>query len=246
MTKIIAIACQRGGVAKTTTAAALAQAAAHDGQKVLAIDLDPQGNLSLYTGTSTARPGSYDLITGEAHLMDTIQTQRTGPDVIPASWSLQTVTTSRGSARRLKTALEPARLLYDIIIIDTPPTAGELQLNAIMAASDLIIPVQADIAGLQGLYQMSETVKRICQSGHDVHTAGYILTRARLRTTLARQLSDTIKEKAEELGILFLGAVREAVAIQEAQALQQDLYEYAPNSNPAIDYMAIYRAIRGN
>ena len=235
---ILAIANQKGGTAKSTTAAALAQAAAHKGRRVLAIDLDPQGNLSFFLAADVARAGAFEVLDGQP-AADAIQATAGGLDVIPASWNLQTITSSRGSARRLKAALKPVAGRYDLIIIDTPPTAGELQYNALMAADSLIIPLQADIVGLQGLYQMTDTARQIQQSNPDLTITGYILTRSGGRSTLARQLAETIQARAQEMGIPFLKAIREAVAIREAQTLQRSLYEYAPRSKPAADYLEL-------
>ena len=139
----------------------------------------------------------------------------------------------------MRAALEPIRAGYDLIIIDTPPTAGELQYNALMAATDLLIPLQADIVGLQGLYQMTDTARQIQQSNPALNLAGYILTRCGGRSTLARQMANNIEARAQEMGLPFLMAIREAVAIREAQTLQRSLYEYAPRSKPAADYLAL-------
>lgn len=234
------IANQKGGTAKSTTAAALAQAAAHTGKRTLAIDLDPQGNLSFFLAADTARPGAFELLTGEPAQ---IQQAQAGLDVIPASWDLQTITSSRGSARRLKTALGPLVRRYELIIIDTPPTAGELQYNALMASTDLLIPLQADIVGLQGLYQMADTARQIQQSNPALKLTGYILARHGGRSTLARQMAETIQARAAEMGLPFLMAIREAVAIREAQTLQRSLYEYSPKSKPAADYLQLLGTI---
>jgi len=234
---IVSIANQKGGSAKSTTAAALAQAAAHSGKKTLAIDLDPQGNLSFFLAANTARAGSFELMEGQP-AAEVIQHTEDGIDVIAASWNLQTISSYKGSARRLRTALEPAAE-YDLIFIDTPPTAGELQYNALMASDQLIIPLQADIGGLQGLYQMADTAKKIQQGNPALTLTGFILTRHGGRSTLARQMTETIKERAAEMQIPFLIAIREAVAIREAQTLQRSLYKYAPNSKPAADYMQL-------
>lgn len=237
--QIITLANQKGGSAKSTSAAALAQAAAHRGRRTLAVDLDPQGNLSFFLAADTTRAGAFEVLDG-LPAAEAIQATAGGLDVIPASWNLQTISSSRGSARRLKAALEPIAGGYDLIIIDTPPTAGELQYNALMAADSLIIPLQADIVGLQGLYQMADTARQIQQSNPDLTITGYILTRSGGRSTLARQMAETIQARAQEMGIPFLAAIREAVAIREAQTLQRSLYEYAPRSKPAADYMELF------
>ena len=236
--QIITVAIQKGGTGKTTTAAAVVQAAAYRGRSVLAIDLDPQGNLSFTLAADTSKPGSYDLLGGAA-AADLIQ-HKPGYDVIPASWNLSTITSGRGSARRLQKAIEPLKKEYDLIVIDTPPTAGELQYNALQAATGLIIPLQADIYNLQSLYQITDTARQIQQTNPELKILGFLLTQYDRRSTIARQMQETITDQAAAMGVPYLGAIRAAVAVKEAAALQQSLFEYAPKSNPAADYLAVY------
>lgn len=239
---IFTVAIQKGGTGKTTTAAAIAWAAAYRGRKVLAIDADPQGQLSFTLAADTSKPGSYDLLEGAA-AADLIQQTPAGIDVIPASWNLSTVTSGRGSARRLQQALKPVKGKYDLIVIDTPPTAGELQYNALQAATGLIIPLQADIYNLQSLYQITDTARQIQGSNPDLKITGFVLTQYDGRSTIARQMKDTITEQAAAMGVPYLGTIRGAVAVKEAAALQQSLFEYAPKSKPAQDYLALYETI---
>lgn len=240
---ILTIAIQKGGTGKTTTAAALAQAGAFRGLRVLAIDLDPQANLSFTLRANTGGAGSYELMQG-ADPEAVLQTIAPGLDIIPASMGLATAQTSAGSARRLRQALQPLKKSYDLIIIDTPPTAGELQYNALMAATGLVIPLQADIYNLQGLYQMADTARQIQASNPELTIRGFILTQYDNRSTLARQMRENITQQAQNMGIPFLGAIRSGIAIKEAAALQQSLYQYAPKSKPAADYMAIFEALQ--
>ena len=239
---ILSLAVQRGGTAKTTTAAALAQAAAHQGEKVLAIDLDPQGNLTYSLQADGNGRGSFDLLEGTP-ARRIIQQTSSGIDVIPSNWALSTIQSSTGSAKRLQRALEPVRNRYRLIVIDTPPTAGELQYNALQASTGLVIPLQADIFGLQGLYQIADTARQIQRTNPALEIIGIVFTRHNPRSTIARQMQDTITETAQGLNIPCLGAIREAVAVREAQALQRSLYEYAPNSKPAQDYLTLYQKI---
>lgn len=243
---IIAVTVQKGGVGKTTTAAILAQAAAYKGARTLAIDIDPQANFSLAVGAqiSTETGNSYNMLTG-APAADQIQRTAQGIEAIAASWNLSTITSGRGSARRLQEALEPIRGTFDPIIIDTPPTAGELQYNALQAADRLIIPLQADYYNLQSLYQIAETARQIRQSNPNLQ-AGIILTQYGGRTLLERQMRENIVTRAGALGLQYWGYVRAAVAVKEAAALQKSLYQYAPRSKPAADYMAIFDAITNN
>lgn len=239
---IIAAATQKGGTGKTATALSLAQAAAYKGQRVLFIDLDPQGNSTQSFGAriSAGMGNSYRLLTGgpaDQLIMETDQ----GIDLIPAAWELSTVTGGRGSARRLHEALEPIRARYDVIAIDSPAVAGELQYNALFAADRLIIPLQADSYNLQSLYQTAETARQIQQSNSALQIAGIIITMFDGRSLLSRQMQTTIINKAAEMGIPYLGTVRQGIAIKEAAALQRSLYQHAPRSKPAADYMDIYQ-----
>lgn len=241
--QIITVAIQKGGTGKTTTAAAVVQAAAYRGRSVLAIDLDPQGNLSFTLAADTGKPGSYDLLGGAA-AADLIQ-HKPGYDVIPASWNLSTITSGRGSARRLQKAIEPLKNSYDLIVIDTPPTAGELQYNALQAATGLIIPLEADIYNLQSLYQITDTARQIQQTNQALKILGFLLTQYDSRSTIARQMQETITDQAAAMGVPYLGAIRAAVAVKEAAALQRSLFDYAPKSKPAADYLALYDRITG-
>ena len=236
--QIIAVATQRGGTGKTTTAAAIVQAAAYRGRKALAIDLDPQGNLSYTLAADANQNGSYDLLTGAA-AADLIQ-HKPGYDVIPASWNLSTITSGKGTARRLQRALEPLKKDYDIIVIDTPPTAGELQYNALQAATGLIIPLGADVYSIQSLYQTTDAARQIQQTNPDLKILGVLLTQHRSRSTIDRQMQEAIAGQAAAMGIPYLGEIRAAVAVKEAAALQQSLFEYAPKSKPAADYLKLY------
>lgn len=242
MAQIITIAIQKGGTGKTTTAAAIAQAAAYKGEKVLAIDLDPQGQFSFTLAADTSRPGSYDLLTGTP-AAELIQTGAI--DVIPASWNLSTITSGTGSARRLQKALEPIKKDYGLIIIDTPPTGGELQYNALQAADRLIIPLQADIYNLQSLYQIADTANQIQKSNPALNEIGIIFTMYDGRPLLNRKMRLDIINAAAALGIKYYGEVRPAIAVREAAAFQQSLFDYAPKSKPALDYMDIFNTITG-
>lgn len=243
--KIIVLAIQKGGTGKTTSAAALAHAAALDGFRVLCVDLDPQGQLSFTMGADVSRPGAFELITGAAAAADLVQTPRQGgPDIIPAAWELATITTGPGSARRLQRALEPVRGQYDFIIIDTPPTAGELQFGALQAATELIIPVQADIYSLQSLYQIADTAGQIRRTNPGLSIRGFILTDYDGRGTISRTMAETITARAAEIGIKCLGVIRRGVAVKEAAALQEPLITYAPRSRPAQDYKNIFEQIK--
>ena len=241
---IYTISTDKGGTAKTTTAAVLAQAAHHAGKRVLAIDLDPQGNLTYCLAADARQPGSYELLHG-APSSSVIQTTPQGVDVIPASRNLLTEASAAGSARRLSQALEPLKRKYSACFIDTPATAGELQYNALQAADRLIIVLEADGYCVQALYQIHDTAEQIRQSNPRLKYAGVMITKWETNAAnIEKYLRDQIKQTAEALHIPYLGEVRRQRApIKEATAFQQSLYDYAPKCNPAADYMAIYERI---
>lgn len=239
--QIITLAIQKGGTGKTTTAAALGQAAAFKNKKVLLIDLDPQGNLTYSLGADANLQGSFEFMNG-SKAADTIQTID-NIDIMAASQDLVTIKGETGSANRLRAALENIKNDYDLIIIDTPPTAGILQYNALMASTGLIIPLQADAFNLQSLYQIADTAKAMQQHNKDLKILGVLFTMNSDRSTLARQMQDSIINEARSLDINYLGEVRKGVAVKEAQALQTSLYKYAPKSKPAQDYISILRRI---
>jgi len=238
---IYTVAVQKGGTGKTTTAAALAQAAAADGRRVLAVDLDPQSNLTSALAGQPAEHSSYDLFTGQP-ARDLIQTTPQGVDLIPGSADLAALTLEKGGARKLQEALKGIRADYDFIIIDTPPTAGTLQYNALQAADRLLIPLQADSYNINSLRQITDTARQIQGSNPALTIGGVIITKYDSRPTINRQLRQMLEGAALALNIPYLGEVRKSVAIKEAAALQRSLFEYAPKSKPAQDYLDIYKA----
>jgi len=243
--QIITTAIIKGGTGKTTTAAALAQAAIAAGKKVLVIDLDPQANLSYFIGADQNRPGAYQLITGAADAGQLIQQTEQHIDAITASPDLATIRTTPGSAKRLQEAIEPIKGKYNLILIDTPPQMGELTYNALQASTGLIIPLETDSSSLQGLYQIADIARQIQRRNPSLSLTGVLITRYDSRPKLNRYLREVIETRGREDGVPYLGEIRAGVAIREAQALQRSLYEYAPGSKPAADYMTLYKKIEG-
>ena len=241
--QIITTAIIKGGTGKSTTAAALAQAATAAGKKVLCIDLDPQANCTFFIGADQNRPGSYQLLHGEdpAQL---IQATEQGIDVIAASPDLATERTAPGSAKRLQEAIKPLKKEYDYIFIDTPPHIGEMTFNALQACTGLIIPLETDNSSLQGLYQITDIAHQMQNSNPELSIIGVVLTRYDNRPKINRYLQEVITEKGQEIGAPFLLGIRPGIAIREAQGIQRSIYDYAPRSNPAQDYKKLYEMIQ--
>ena len=243
---IIAVCNQKGGQGKTTTAQAIATGAAQIGRKSLAIDFDPQGNLTFSMGGNGADVGAYELRTGKTTPGQTIQRTRQG-DLIAASSSLALAdTTFTGEARinALKTALKPIKKKYDVITIDCPPTLNTLLINALTAADMVIIPLTADIYALQGLYQLKQSIEAAQKLNPGLQIGGVVFTRHSTRTILSRDLTDVISDKCRELDIpVYKTVIREGVAVREAQTQRESLFTYAPKSKPAKDYMQLIKEI---
>ena len=158
---IITVANQKGGQSKSTTAQAIANGATYKGKKALAIDLDPQGNLTFSMGGNAADAGAYDLITGRLKGAQKIQHTAQG-DIITSSPALAGAdTTFTGAARitALQDAIKPLARRYDVTVIDTPPTLGTMLINALVASDRVIIPITADMYSLQGLYLLAQTIR---------------------------------------------------------------------------------------
>lgn len=239
---ITAIALQKGGTGKSTTAHALGQGLRAQGKRVLFIDLDPQANLSYTMRADQGGLSAYEVVTGRAKARDTVQRTDQG-DMIPSSPHLSGAdieNTQTGKEYRIKEALKPLQAEYDFCIIDTPPALGTLTVNALTAAAGVVIPVQAETYSIQGitqLYRTIEAVKQYCNPALQVE--GILITRHSGRAILSRDMADTIEATARQLGTqVFSTPIREGVAVKEAQAVRQPLHEYAPHSNPAQDYAA--------
>jgi len=241
---IIAVSNQKGGQGKTTTAQALATGATMKGRKVLAVDLDPQSNLT-FSMDGAADQGVCEILTGKATAEQVIQTTPQG-DLLAANKDLATADFDIIGNREtrlfaLARALNPIKDRYDHIIIDCPPALNILLINALMAADKVIIPLTADMYSLQGLYQLVQTIRDVQQ---DNKIGGVLFVKHNRRTILSRDLTDVIEDKCAELKIpVYKTTIREGIAVREAQTCRQSLFEYAPRSNPTKDYTQLLEEI---
>lgn len=243
MAKVIAIANQKGGATKSTTALALAAGLQLNDKKTLFIDTDPQCNSSdtyqaLIEGVATL----YDLLKGEVTAKNTIQHTSLG-DIIPCDPLLseaEKMLTNTGREYALKKALKPILDEYDYIIIDTPPALGVLLINALTVANTVIVPITAERYSLQGLSQFMETVKAAQEyTNPDLTISGLLLTRYDSRTNISKEVSASMPAIADQLNtVVFETRIRESVATKEAQALRTSLYSHAPSSTTARDYLS--------
>jgi chromosome partitioning protein len=239
MERITAILNQKGGVGKTTTAHALGAALGIRGRKVLVVDCDPQGNLSYAMRADTQAPGLYEALRGAA-ADELIQHTQAG-DIISSSPKLAGADKEFDDTGReylLDMVLESVRGQYSHIILDCPPQLGILTINALVAATDVIITLTADIYALQGLSQLATTIGKVRQfCRKQVHIAGLLLCRHNSRSILSRDLAEVIEDRAAELdAALYSTIIREGVSIREAQARRESIFAYAGSSNSAKDY----------
>ena len=243
----ISIINQKGGVGKSTTAQALAVGLALRGYKPLLMDLDPQGNLS-YSLQTRGGPSALEVLTQDATAQEAVQEAAAGKEkgsvaIIPASPGLasaEKILTHTGREYRLREALASLAALYDFAILDTPPALGLLTINALTASDGAIIPAAADIFSLQGIGQLSETIRTVQQyTNPALRILGILLTRHSDRTILSRDLAELMNDTATTLDTkVYAATIREAVAVREAQASQVDILSYAPKGNATADYLA--------
>lgn len=235
---IIAICNQKGGVGKTATAQSLATA---PGRKTLAVDVDPQANLSFSMGGNFMGAGTYELITGRATAADLIQTTEQG-DIITASSDLALANDelTKGQVSALKTALEPIKDIYDLIVIDCPPALNNLLINALCAADKVIIPVTADAYSEQGLYALAPNLRGAQQLNPNLQIGGVLFTKYTTRTIQDRDEAEAIRESCRVLDLpIYDTTIRGATAMRVSQTRRKSIFDYAPRSYPAQDYLQL-------
>ncbi len=246
----IAIANQKGGVGKTTTAINIATAMAATGWKTLLVDLDPQGNASTGLGVSAADRdrSSYDLIVDQAPLANcTMPTSIPGLDLVPATEDLSGAEIELVSVvertDRLRAALA-GHTGYDICFIDCPPSLGLLTLNALGAADTLLVPLQCEFFALEGLSQLLQTVERIQQRFNpDLGIVGIVLTMFDRRNRLTDQVADDVRDCLGQL--VFEAVIPRNVRLSEAPShgLPALVYDHSCAGSRA--YMALARELIG-
>lgn len=243
----IAIINQKGGVGKSTTAAAIGVGLKRAGYSVLFVDLDAQGNLSFSLGADAQGYNAMGVLLRPETIADNVQHTPQG-DILASSPALagaDAVITQTGKEYRLKEALAHVQDKYDFCIVDTPPALGILTVNALTACDGAIVPAQADIFSLQGiiqLYDTLQTVRKYCNPA--LRLLGIVLTRYNARAVLSRDVAGLIEQTAAHVETsLYRAAIRECTALKEAQAMKQSIFEYAPRSNAAQDYSELVAAI---
>jgi chromosome partitioning protein len=244
--EVIAFANQKGGVAKTTTTLNLAVAFAESGHRVLCVDLDPQGNLTMSQGIDPDKveKSLYDVLVHDMPISEIIQHREI--DIAVASIDLAgaeiAMSTKIGRERSLEKALKEVSGEYDFVCIDTPPSLGLLTINALTAASKVIVPVQCEYLSMRGLVQLQNTLKMIQENlNPDVKIEGILPTMLDSRTIHAKEAVEILEENFGDL--VFKSRIRKAIKFAEAPVKGSSVLKYDPQGNAAKYYRDLAKEV---
>jgi chromosome partitioning protein len=247
--QVIAFANQKGGVAKTTTTLNLAVAFAEAGHRVLAIDMDPQGNLTMSQGIDpdSVEKSMYDVLVHHHPIRDVIRKREV--DVACASIDLAgaeiAMSMQIGRERSLQKALKPIREDYDFICIDTPPSLGLLTVNALTAASKVIVPVQCEYLSMRGLVQLQNTLSMIREElNPDVDIEGILPTLVDSRTVHAKEAIEILEENFGDR--VFATRIKKTIRFAEAPVKGTSVLKYDPDGTAAKSYRDLAKEVLGN
>lgn len=248
MASVYAIANQKGGVGKTTTAVNVAAGVAAEGRQVLLCDLDQQCNATVGLGLGrTLRPSAYECLTGETSVAEAARPA--GPDnlwIVPASDDLAGASVELpridGFERRLRDSLGPVRERFAVTLLDCPPSLGPVTVNALAAADRVLVPVQAEYLALEGLVQFLETLDLVRrQLNPGLVLTGVVVTMHDERTRLARDVERELREHLPEQ--ILNTVIPRSVRVAEAPSYGLPVLDHAPGSAAAVAFRALVREL---
>lgn len=247
--EVIAFANQKGGVAKTTTTLNLAVAFAESGHRVLCIDLDPQGNLTMSQGIDPDKveKSLYDVLVHDTPISEIVHHREI--DIAVASIDLAgaeiAMSTKIGRERSLEKALKEVSGDYDFVCIDTPPSLGLLTINALTAATRVIVPVQCEYLSMRGLVQLQNTLRMIQENlNPDVKIEGILPTMLDSRTVHAKEAVEILEENFGEL--VFKSRIKKAIKFAEAPVKGTSVLKYDSGSSAAGYYRELAKEVLGD
>mgnify|MGYP000964464087 FL=1 len=252
MGRMIAIGNQKGGVGKTTTTVNLGAALAFQGKKVLIIDMDSQGNATSGLGIERAdvKQSVYEVLVDQIEAAGAIlPTSRENLWILPSTLQLAgaeiELATADQRESRLKQAIEPIKADYDYILVDCPPSLGQLSLNAFTASDTILIPVQCEYYALEGLSQLLNTIRLVQRTyNKNFRIEGVLLTMLDARTNLGYEVVEEVRKYFQEK--VYQTIITRNVRLSEAPSYGQSVIDYDPKSRGAEMYMDLAKEVAAN